>query len=76
MSSQIQCTVGRELFAFRSFTEWVNKARSWFRTCRVPSCDTVCIDAKGRICRTGKQFMRARDDGAFPVRVFAVEEGA
>lgn len=28
----------------------------------------ICFDAKGRLCRSGADFIRARDDGAFPVR--------
>ena len=30
----------------------------------------VCIDTKGRRCNVGKDFMRARDEGTFPVRYF------
>ena len=30
----------------------------------------VCIDAKGRRCSIGKDFMNARDEGAFPIRYF------
>lgn len=30
----------------------------------------ICIDAKGRRCQCGGDFMRARDDGSFPVRFF------
>lgn len=28
----------------------------------------VCFDALGRLCRSGADFMRARDEDAFPVR--------
>lgn len=28
----------------------------------------ICFDARGRLCRSGADFMRARDEGAFPVR--------
>lgn len=30
----------------------------------------MCIDAKGRRCNCGADMMRARDEGAFPVRYF------
>jgi hypothetical protein len=30
----------------------------------------VCIDAKGRRCHVSKDFMRARDENAFPVVFF------
>jgi hypothetical protein len=49
---------------FTTFETWVNKASSWIDK------DAVCIDAKGRRCLIGRDFMRARDEGAFPVRFF------
>lgn len=56
---------------FDSFHEWVNKGRSWL-TRRYSSGDpyyrAVCFDAKGRLVECGRDFMRARDEGAFPVR--------
>ncbi len=48
---------------FAAFHEWVNKATSW-----IGGTNPLCVDAQGRICRMGKDFMRARDEGAFPVR--------
>lgn len=60
--------VGEELFEFRSYSQWVNKAASWFSGCKPNEC--ICIDSAGRICRTGKQFMRARDEDTFPVKVY------
>ena len=53
--------------SFRSFEEWVNKASSWL-TRRGPHERAVCFDTKGRVCRNGGDFMRARDEDAFPVR--------
>jgi hypothetical protein len=64
---------GEKLGEFASFEQWVNKARSWLggisgggvrykRPERV-----VCVDAKGRVCRNGADFARARDENAFPV---------
>ncbi len=49
---------------FTSFDMWVNKAPTWINS------DAVCIDAKGRRCLRGVDFMRARDEDAFPVRFF------
>lgn len=46
---------------FHSFQHWVNKAST-----RVPE-GAVLTDAVGRVCRVGKDFMRARDEGTFPV---------
>jgi hypothetical protein len=56
---------------FDSFTQWVNKASSWLT--RHPQYDgkafrAACYDAKHRRCHIGADFMRARDEGAFPVR--------
>lgn len=48
---------------FRTFATWVNKAKSW-----IGGLHAVCFDAKGRHCAWGAHFMRARDEGTFPVR--------
>ena len=58
---------------FENFSQWVNKASSWLT--RHPDYNdgpnafqAICFDAKGRLCRIGADFMRARDENAFPVR--------
>lgn len=56
---------------FSTFIEWVNKASSWLT--RHPDFNSqgfraICFDTKGRLCRCGRDFMRARDEDAFPVR--------
>lgn len=74
---KIEIEVGRELFRFSSFKNWVNMAQSLFRS--EPGANmhtTVCIDAKGRICNSGREFRRAEEADAYPVRVFAIDEGA
>ncbi len=48
---------------FINFAEWVNKAALW-----IGGTDPICADSLGRICRNGKDFIRARDENAFPVR--------
>lgn len=73
MSIQIQ--VGPEAFRFTSFTEWVNKAQGWFAA-RIPPASRgrhLCVDAVGRVCLIGRDFMRARDEDAFPVVVFLID---
>lgn len=58
---------------FRDFTDWVNFASKRLTVARHRSGATmpsVCIDAFGRRCVIGGDFMRARDEGAFPVRYF------
>lgn len=49
---------------FASFQQWVNKASSRLTD------GAICVDAKGRICRQGRDFARARDENTFPVRFF------
>jgi hypothetical protein len=48
---------------FWSFETWVSKAASW-----IGGTNPLCADAQDRICRIGRDFMRARDEDAFPVR--------
>ena len=50
---------------FSSFQQWVNKASSWLKSYYTNG--VVCVDAKGRYCFMGEDFMRARDENAFPV---------
>lgn len=58
---------------FRDFADWVN-----FASARLSGCQgsmgqevaAICVDAKGRRCHVGKDFQRARDEEAFPVRYF------
>lgn len=62
--------LGQWIFAFRTFDEWVNHATHLWHLHRIPSDETLCVDAKGRVCTMGKHFMIARDDGAFPIGVY------
>ena len=59
---------------FCSFDDWVNfaskrltVAHSKVTGAQVPA---ICVDALGRRCTCGGDFMRARDEDAFPVRYF------
>jgi hypothetical protein len=72
--SPVRLSVGPELFRFSSFSNWVNKAKGWFRG--VPAGSWVCIDQRGRICNSGKEFMRADREGAFPVVVYSIDPEA
>lgn len=49
---------------FDTFQEWVNFAPRW-----IGQRDeyALCFDAKGRQCKIGGDFMRARDENVFPV---------
>lgn len=67
-------TLGGE---FRSFENWCNKASSWIGPAARKLCgaqEVRCLDAKNRECLSGREFMRARDEGAFPVRYYFVEQ--
>lgn len=54
---------------FTSFDDWVS-----FATKRLDvgphHPPAICVDALGRRCWIGGHFMRARDEGTFPVRYF------
>lgn len=50
---------------FGTFEQWVSKAKSW-----IGGTGAICVDAKGRRCLSGRDFARARDEGAFPVRFY------
>lgn len=69
--------LGPEAFRFTSFAEWVNKAQGWFQA-RIPDRAKsgqryIALDAAGRPCLIGSDFMRARDEGQFPVAVRLID---
>ena len=72
MTNQVLIQLGKKLFQFSSFDNWVDTATAKFKKAGISPSDVVCIDAYGRLCLSGKEFMRARDQKAFPVRVYAV----
>jgi len=47
---------------FPNFQTWVNKASTWVN-------GGACLDANGRHCKIGADFMRARDESTFPVTI-------
>lgn len=49
---------------FDSFSKWVSRASE------VLDHRAICVDVLGRRCVIGKDFMRARDENAFPIRYF------
>lgn len=71
--NKLEVTLGEELFSFSSFEQWVNKAQSWYAQHRAGDGRFIAVDQSGRICRIGRDFMRARDEEDFPVRVFRVD---
>ena len=69
-TNTLTVTVGEYLFEFSSFEHWVAKASGWFHRSRMKPGESIGIDTAGRICPTGKQYMRARYEGTFPIRVY------
>lgn len=58
---------------FNTFERWVNKASSYLSPRRGNMGEPVspiCVDMLGRRCNVGADFMRARDEGTFPVFFF------
>lgn len=51
---------------FTSYQHWVDKARTWMAW---HGSSSACVDTKGRICRIGSDFMRARDEGTYPITI-------
>ena len=66
--------LGPFLFQFATFSGWVNHAQRAWRAEGVRSDDTLCLDTDGRVCRIGRDFMTARDEGKFPVRVYLMRD--
>lgn len=54
---------------FCDFDDWVHFATARLQ---VPkgSPTAICVDTLGRRCSIGWHFMRARDEGTFPIRYF------
>lgn len=69
----MEIQVGPLLFQFDSKLQWVQKAQSWYRHSGVKSSRTIAIDAAGRICTHGREFMRAEEEGTYPIRVYSIE---
>ncbi len=64
--------VGKELFSFENFDDWCDTAKRKFKKAKVSSHQVICVDASNRICVSGFEFMRARDEQAYPVRAYEV----
>ncbi len=58
---------------FDTFDDWVSHASRAFTGVTGSVGEPLspfCVDAQGRRCHVGADFMRARDERAFPVRYF------
>lgn len=60
---------------FDNFAQWFDEGPSWLGR-RGPTETAVCLDARNRLCVANADFMRARDQKAFPVRWLWPEDAA
>lgn len=67
---KVTVELGEEMFAFPNMTSWTNKAQSWFRESGVPRGEYIAIDAVGRVCEKGLEFMRADKENTYPITVY------
>lgn len=59
----ISTSTGQAVFRqFTDYQHWVNKADTWVQ-------GGICLDERGRQLALGRDFMKARDDGTFPVTI-------
>lgn len=66
--------LGRELFMFDGFNHWCDTAKEKFIAANTTSDKVLCIDRFGRVCALGSHFMKAAEDGAYPVRVYLLRD--
>ena len=72
MSTEIIVVLGDHLFSFSSFRDWAANAPLRFATSSVFSGNTLCVDAKGRVCMNGAAFKRVEEEDAFPIKVYSI----
>ena len=70
--SLLTLSIKRELFSFESEKHWINKAQSLFAACGVPRHRYICLDAAGRVCVSGAEFMRATKEDTYPITVYEI----
>jgi hypothetical protein len=75
---RIPVALGPVALEFDSFQQWVNKAQGWFAALAKNNRNAamkryLSLDAAGRVCMIGGDFMRARDEGTFPVKVYLID---
>lgn len=68
--TDVQVQLGRRLFEFSTFEDWVNNAGRRYRLNEATSRTTIAIDGRGRLCTCGADMQAARDDDEFPVVIY------
>ena len=67
-----------EAFRFTSYQNWVDTAQhkpwTWVTTTSGKHSEEICADSRGRVCRMGRDFQRAHDEGAFPIIAYRVRD--
>lgn len=67
---KIEMQLGDEMFSFTSEQHWISKANSWFSRSSVPKNNYIAIDAAGRVCTKGAEFIRATKENTYPITVY------
>jgi len=65
---------GELLFQFYTFSQWVNHASSWYKPYK--SQPTITLDKNNNVCHIGADFMSARKNDLFPIRVYRLQRSA
>ncbi|MFK5950959.1 MAG: hypothetical protein QM500_19580 [Methylococcales bacterium] len=68
--NELKVILGEELFEFSDEQEWINTANMQYSRHEEHKDNTIAIDAEGRVCKRGPQFIRARVEKAYPIKVF------
>ena len=68
--TKISVQLGPKLFSFRDEQDWVFNAKKRFQNCGVPKGSYIAIDAVGRVCTKGREFMRATSEDTYPITVY------
>lgn len=67
---KIEIDVPPMLFQFDSLQQWICRAPRFFEKSGYRGEETICVDAAGRLCRRGSEFMRADREGTYPIKVY------
>lgn len=69
MSKEVIEINAEYIATFTSFQDWVNRAARVLKSTGKYQ-QLVCVDGMSNVCLIGEDFMIARDNGHFPVKVY------